>query len=179
MATINPYRAPNANVQDQQDEEFQEPRMLGVSGRLGRVRYIGYTFAITLLVIVVTGILTAVLMPVSEILGMIVMGLGYLFMLVVQFMLLIQRAHDFNTTGWLSLISFIPLAVFVFWFVPGTDGPNRWGPQVKPNSTKTILLALVLPILAVVGVGILAAVALPAYQDYVNRAQQMQEAQPH
>lgn len=173
MATINPYRAPNANVQDQQDEEFQEPKMFGASGRLGRVRYIGYSFAVSLIV----GFAMVLLMTVAGFLGPIaagaVMVIGYVVMVVTQWCLLIQRAHDFNVTGWLSLIALIPFAVFVFWFVPGTDGSNRWGPKVRPNTTKTIVLALIVPIIAVIG--ILAAIALPAYQDYVKRAQQVQQ----
>ena len=171
MAAVNPYQAPRAKVQDQQEEAFQEPKMFGVAGRLGRVRYIGYSFLLYILVGFLMGFFTAVLAPVSSTLAVVVMGLGYLAIFVTQFMLLIQRCHDFNMSGWLSLISLIPLAIFVFWFVPGTDGPNRWGPKVVPNTTKTIVLALIVPTIAIIG--IVAAIALPAYQDYVKRSQQV------
>jgi type IV pilus assembly protein PilA len=91
-------------------------------------------------------------------------------MYTVLVLLSIQRAHDMNSTGWLSLIIFVPLAAFVFWFVPGSRGENDYGKPPPPNSTGAILLAcLPLPMFFVVG--ILAAVSIPAYQDYSIRAQ--------
>ncbi|HKO88980.1 MAG TPA: DUF805 domain-containing protein [Burkholderiales bacterium] len=175
MAAVNPYQAPRAKVDDQNtDEEFQDPKMFAVSGRLGRLRYIGYSFALYILIAGLMGVLMAVLVPVSTGLSMVVMVIGWVAIIVTQFMLAIQRCHDFNMSGWLSLISLIPFAVLVFWFVPGTDGPNQWGPKVRPNTKKTIWLALAVPI-CIFLIGILAAIALPAYQDYVKRAQQVQQ----
>lgn len=81
----------------------------------------------------------------------------------------IQRAHDLNTSGWLSLILLIPLAGFVFFIVPGSRGENRYGPRPPPSSNGVILLACTLPLLIVAGV--LGAIAIPAYQDYVTRVQ--------
>ncbi len=63
----------------------------------------------------------------------------------------------------------------IFWFIPGTDGPNNYGAKTPPNGTGVIIAALIIPIVFVVGV--VAAVALPAYQQYVQRAQQMQQQQ--
>jgi cytosine/uracil/thiamine/allantoin permease len=73
-----------------------------------------------------------------------------------------------NVTGWLCLISLIPLAALVFWFVPGTRGANNYGPPPPPNTMGAVVVACILPIIMVVG--ILAAVAIPAYQDYTQRA---------
>ena len=53
-------------------------------------------------------------------------------------------------------------------FVPGTDGENRFGPKTPPNGAGAVALALILP--AVFVVGIVAAIALPAYQQYLQRA---------
>jgi type IV pilus assembly protein PilA len=75
-----------------------------------------------------------------------------------------------NTTGWLSVIIFIPLAALVFWLVPGTRGENDYGKPPPPNTVGVILLACIVPVLFFVG-GILAAIAIPAYQDYTIRAQ--------
>jgi type IV pilus assembly protein PilA len=74
-----------------------------------------------------------------------------------------------NTTGWLALLVFVPLGVFVFCFWPGTRGENNYGLQPPPNTIGVILLACILPFLFVGG--ILAAIAIPAYQDYSVRAQ--------
>ncbi|MEQ1880244.1 MAG: DUF805 domain-containing protein [Burkholderiales bacterium] len=164
----NPYSTPKATVSGAQTE-FGEIKILSARGRLGRVRYIGYSIGLTLLVAMLVGGLGGGLATaVGPGVAMAVAGIGYIFMFVVMFLLTIQRAHDFNTTGWLSLLSLIPLVNFIFWFVPGTEGENRFGKQTPPNSVGAMLLASILPLIFVVG--IVAAIALPAYQDYVKRA---------
>ena len=96
-------------------------------------------------------------------------------MLVVGVMLTIQRCHDFDVSGWLSLLLIVPVAPLLFWIIPGTKGANRFGGPTPPNSTGVVVLALILPILFFVG--IIAAIALPAYQSYVERARMAQELQ--
>jgi type IV pilus assembly protein PilA len=95
--------------------------------------------------------------------------LGYVAIIVIQFLLTIQRAHDMNVSGWLSLIILIPLAVLVFWLVPGTRGENDYGKPPPPKTAGVIVLACLAPLLSIGG--ILAAIAVPAYQDYTIRAQ--------
>jgi len=168
MATAaNPYRAPAAAVADA-SEQYQEVRVFAVSGRIGRARYIAYTFGLSLLIMFIAGLGVAFLGGV----GGILMMAGYVVMFVLMFMLTIQRAHDFNTSGWLSLLVLVPLANFIFWFIPGTDGDNRFGAQTPPNSVLVLIAAWLVPVFFVVG--ILAAIALPAYQDYTKRAQERQ-----
>jgi uncharacterized membrane protein YhaH (DUF805 family) len=104
------------------------------------------------------------------------MGIGYLFTFIVIFMLTIQRAHDFNTTGWLSLVVLIPLVNLLFWFIPGTHGENRFGGETPPNSVLVLIAAWLVPVLFIGGV--LAAVAIPAYQDYAKRAQSFKKNSP-
>jgi hypothetical protein len=96
-------------------------------------------------------------------------------MLIVGVMLTIQRCHDFDVSGWLSLLLIVPVAPLLFWIIPGTKGANRFGAPTPPNSTGVVVLALILPILFFVG--IIAAIALPAYQSYVERARMAQELQ--
>ena len=52
-------------------------------------------------------------------------------------------------------------------FAPGKKEHNNYGPHPVKNPIGIVILALIMPI---VMIGILAAVALPAYQDYVERA---------
>jgi uncharacterized membrane protein YhaH (DUF805 family) len=168
MATAaNPYRAPAAAVADA-SEQYQEVRVFAVSGRIGRARYIAYTLGLSLLFGAVIGVVATMLGAVGGILAII----GYIGLLVLMFMLTIQRAHDFNTSGWLSLLVLVPLANFIFWFIPGTDGDNRFGAQTPPNSVLVLIGAWIIPVLFIGG--ILAAIALPAYQDYSKRAQERQ-----
>jgi Tfp pilus assembly major pilin PilA/uncharacterized membrane protein YhaH (DUF805 family) len=167
----NPYAAPQTNLAGSGSdvEEYGEIKILSASGRLGRVRYIGYSAGMSVLVMLVTGILAGLGALVDQSLVLIVVGLGYVAMLVVQFLLTIQRSHDMNVTGWLSLIWLIPLGVLVFWSVPGTQGENTYGKPPPPNTAGVIVLACILPLVGIVGV--LAAIAIPAYQDYTIRAQ--------
>jgi uncharacterized membrane protein YhaH (DUF805 family)/Tfp pilus assembly major pilin PilA len=171
MQAHNPYAAPQANVArgDGGPEDFGEVKILSASGRLGRVRYIGYSAGMSVLIMLVAGILAGVGALVDPSVTLIVVGLGYVAMIVVQFLLTIQRSHDMNVTGWLSLIALIPLGVLVFWLVPGTQGENTYGKPPPPNTAGVIALACILPFVGVVGV--LAAIAIPAYQDYTIRAQ--------
>jgi uncharacterized membrane protein YhaH (DUF805 family) len=161
---VNPYAKPNAAVAEAA-EEFQEVRVFATSGRIGRVRYIAYGMGIYLLFGILGGLLSLAI-------GNAGMVIAWIAIVVVGFMLTIQRCHDFNTTGWLSILVLIPLVNLIFWFIPGTDGQNDYGAKTPPNGVGVIVAALIVPIIAVIGV--IAAIALPAYQDYVKRAQQQQ-----
>ncbi len=171
---INPYAAPHAEVRDH-GETTAEPRILTASGRVNRLRYLAYTMGMSILVLVLAGVLSVFAAMISPVLSAVVIGVAYLGLFVVQIMLTIQRCHDFNTTGWLSLLIFVPLGIFIFWLVPGTAGENRYAPPNPPNTAIHYLGALVLPLVAVIG--ILAAIAIPAYSDYAKRAKAAQAQQ--
>ncbi len=166
MANVNPYQAPGAAVADAGDQ-VQEVKVFSVSGRIGRVRYLAYGVGFYILFGFLIG-LSALLGAA----GVVVMVLGWIALVVIAFMLTIQRCHDFNASGWLSLLWLIPLVNLMFLFIPGTDGPNRFGGPTPPNTTGVLILAWLFPALFVIG--IVAAVALPAYQDYSKRAQERQ-----
>jgi Tfp pilus assembly major pilin PilA/uncharacterized membrane protein YhaH (DUF805 family) len=171
MQNRNPYAAPQTNVTggDGGPADYGEVKIFSASGRLGRVRYIGYSAGMSVLVMLVAGILAGLGALVDPSVTLIVVGLGYVAMIVVQFLLTIQRSHDMNVTGWLSLVWLVPLGVLVFWLVPGTQGENDYGKPPPPNTAGVIVLACILPFVGVLG--ILAAIAIPAYQDYTIRAQ--------
>ena len=82
----------------------------------------------------------------------------------------IDPLFHFNTSGWLSLLMMVPLVNLIFWFIPGSDGPNRYGPPTPPNGAAVIVGAIAVPVVLIGFVGILAAVAIPAYGDYTHRA---------
>ena len=168
MQNRNPYAAPRTNVTRRDStEDYGEIRIWTSEGRIGRVRYIGYTFGLTMLIAMLIGVAAAVLGAASPALAFGVGAVGYIAIIVVQILLTIQRSHDMNVTGWLCLISLIPLAALVFWFVPGTRGENNYGKQPPPNSAGAVVLACIVPVIMIVG--ILAAIAIPAYQDYTQR----------
>jgi len=168
----NPYTTPTANVTDPV-EEYGEIKVFSASGRLGRVRYIGYSIGLTMLFSIIAAILAASLGTFAgKGVAASIMVACYVAIFVISIMLTIQRAHDFNSSGWLALLVFIPFVNLIFWFIPGTDGENRFGRKTPPNGIGVILLACIVPLIAVIG--ILAAIAIPAYQDYVQRAKAAQ-----
>ncbi len=173
MATVNPYRAPSADVSDQ-GEEYGEIRVFSTQGRLGRVRYIGYTVGMSIVIALIGVVLGAIvgglgLVQLAGPLGM----LAGAAVLVVQLILTIQRCHDFNVTGWLSILVLIPVVGLLFWIIPGTQGENRYGLPPPPNTGGAVALALILPLVFVVG--IMAAISIPAYKQYTERARAAQQ----
>src|SRR5688572_9112637 len=128
MQNRNPYAAPQTNVTrgDGNVEDYGEVKIFSARGRIGRVRYIGYTIGVTILLGLVMGIAAGLAGLVDQNATLLVVIIGYVAIIVVQVLLKIQRSHDMNVTGWLSLIMLIPFAALVFWFVPGTRGENDY-----------------------------------------------------
>ena len=61
----------------------------------------------------------------------IVMVVAYVVLVLAGLALSVRRLHDSDKSGWWLLISFVPfgsLVLLVFYILPGTPGPNRWGP---------------------------------------------------
>ncbi|MEP1897044.1 MAG: DUF805 domain-containing protein [Alloalcanivorax venustensis] len=182
-----PYEAPSSALGAGSDSRYQ-PRLFQVKGRLGRMRYFVYAMTITLIVYAVFAAVTAfaavagqsatepggVMFPVL----MIVLAVGGLFTAVMSIIYGVRRLNDLNMSGWLILLMLVPLANFVMalvlLFVPGSKADNKYGPAPTANGGG-VIAALVIMLLVMVGwFGILGAVTIPAYQDYVERAQMHQ-----
>ncbi|MDA8094506.1 MAG: DUF805 domain-containing protein [Betaproteobacteria bacterium] len=176
MSTANPYQAPRANVE--RDEEYSEVKFFSTKGRLGRVRYIAYSLGVWVLTSIIGGLIggAAALAHlavggVADVRGVAaIIGGGF------AVPLAIRRAHDFDAGSWWSLLAFVPLVNLMFLFKPGTDGENRFGKKTPPNSGGVIAAALVMPLLFIVGIA--AAIAIPAYQSYAQRAHAAQLSHP-
>jgi uncharacterized membrane protein YhaH (DUF805 family) len=70
------------------------------------------------------------------------MGIFSLFFLAMFIPILavgIRRLHDTDRSGWWLLISLIPglggLVLLIFYLLPGTNGPNKFGPDPKGSTT--------------------------------------------
>lgn len=182
-----PYAAPASTPYAGSESRYQ-PRLFQVKGRLGRVRYFVYAMTITLIVYIAIAAVTALAavagQSASEPGGvmfsvmMVILALGGLFAAVMSIIYGVRRLNDMNMSGWLILLMFVPLANFVMalvmLFVPGSKGENKYGAAPAANGGG-LIAALAIMLLVMVGwFGILGAVALPAYQDYVQRAQMHQ-----
>jgi len=179
----NPYNAPQSAISTA--EEFGEARVITVSGRIGRLRYLAYTMGLMFLVMVMGGFvigLTVAISPPDEAgagaLTIMMAGVIYFLMFAASLILAIRRLNDFDTSGWFSLLFFVPIVNVILslmlWFMPGTKGANRFGPQPPANSSGVIALSLILPLSFVVLMGIMAAIAIPQYDEYRQRAAEAQ-----
>ncbi len=169
----NQYAAPAARLEREEDEIYGEVRPFSPRGRLGRIRYLFYSILLLLGFVLIGGLLVAATSKAGAEVPMELLMVGYVALIVFQFILTIQRCHDFNATGWLSLLTLVPFINWVFGllllFMPGTDGPNRYGPPPPPNRGSMMVVAVGVVVTVLVA-GILAAIAIPAYNEYVNRA---------
>jgi uncharacterized membrane protein YhaH (DUF805 family) len=173
--STNPYQTPEGQLTTD-DLAYGDVKFFSPSSRINRLRYWAHSMLFTFAMIgvfIVIGLLAAF---VSETLAIGLGVIAYIAMLVFSFILIIQRLHDLNKTGWMSLLAIIPLAniylMVLLLFFKGTEGRNNYGLQTPPNKTWHWILAFSFPVLMVV-IGILAAIALPAYQGYVERAQSL------
>jgi uncharacterized membrane protein YhaH (DUF805 family) len=176
-----PYATPTSNVAEVLPE-FAELQLFGVTGRLGRLRYLAWSLAVTASALIAAGLAfgvsaalgmsggTSLLTIIGGLLGSVVI----VAMMVFGIQIGVKRLHDIGWSGWLLLLNLVPVVGSVFSIillvVPGGAGANRFGPPPPPNSLGVKVLAslwLLVPIL-------LAAIAIPAYQDYVERARDAQ-----
>lgn len=153
----SPYATPQAQVGDALPE-FGELRPFGVTGRIGRMRYIAWSLVLIIAALPAMG-LTALLMSEFPVIGGILFALEIIALAVVSVQIGVQRLHDIGWSGWLYLLNFVPFVGSVFpllmMVVPGTQGPNRYGQIQPPNSTSVLVMAWIS-----IGTGILAVLAI-------------------
>ena len=159
---------------------------LSASGRFGRLSYLGWNMLLGISFLLL-GIIAAIFVPLfthsnasSDFLVYIFGGLFviiYIAAIYYSFIFSIRRLHDRNQTGWLSLLMILPL-INLFFFIylscaKGDVHSNNYGaPRITKGWEK--VLGWIYIILVPISILILAATAVPAYQDYVQRSQQMQ-----
>ena len=99
----------------------------------------------------------------------------YIIGFIAMFIFAKRRLNDLNQTGWLGILLIIPVVNFLialyFTFFPVFKSSNRFGAKPSENTVLIWIGGLALPIIAIVGV--IAAIALPAYADFANQAVQL------
>ncbi|AJQ92356.1 DUF805 domain-containing protein [Gynuella sunshinyii] len=181
MSTQNPYQAPTGELTEE-NELYGKIRLFSPATRIGRIRYQAYIWVASLIFYLVAALFSVVAPMVLNAGGISISQLLllatplYLAMIYYSIVLMIQRLHDLNRSGWFSLLILVPLvnAIFMLWivFAPGTPATNDYGHRPPPNKIWHWLCAFITPLLLI---GIIAAIAMPAYNQYVERAQSMQQ----
>ncbi|MDR3481589.1 MAG: DUF805 domain-containing protein [Burkholderiaceae bacterium] len=178
----NPYSAPGAELSEPGlNDETYDPQVFALKGRIGRLRYIGYSWGLMFLCMMVCGTIFAVLMPTlmrgdggkpGSGIVLATALLVYSPVIAVSLIMAIRRLNDLDNSGWLSLLTLVPLINFFFGlyllFAPGTTGRNKYGPMPSKNPSW-IWIVLIIPVFIAI-IGILAAIAIPSYRQYVNKA---------
>lgn len=185
----NPYATPDAVLSEPvANSATYEPKIFSIHGRIGRLRYLAYTFSATFILTFVLGILAAVLLPVlvgehgGRSVGdlIVVAVLFYIPSILVLSIMMKRRLNDLNRAGWWGLLMLVPFvnAIFSLYLIfgAGTKGPNSYGLPPAKNSILVVIGAVFVPVV----IGILTAIAISAYQQYVQRAKaaQMQQQEP-
>jgi uncharacterized membrane protein YhaH (DUF805 family) len=160
---------------------------LSPSGRFGRLSYLGWNMLMSFSILIIIGIIAAfspglladpTTMTGSSMLATVLIGVAYIVLLYFSFVFTIRRLHDRNHIGWLSLLILVPGINLVFMlyliFAKGDDRSNQYGPRRNTKGWEKVLAWIYILIFPL---AFLAAIALPAYQDYVTRAQQAQMKQ--
>ncbi len=166
--------------------------VFNANGRFGRLSFFAWLFIITIIFYVIFGITAAIFTPsepmqsTAGLLGgfpataIIIFVILYIALLYLNIIFTIRRLHDMNKTGWLSLLLIIPLINLFFMLYlsigKGTLGANNYGlPRITQGWEKVLgwIYIILVPITLL---GIMAAIAIPAYQSYVERAKTAQES---
>lgn len=172
--TLNQYAPPTAEVADVQASTTGELKFFSSQGRIGRLRYLAYSTGASVIHSILTTVLTLALGGSTGPAAIAVTIVAFIALLWFSIITGIKRCHDIGISGWWSLTVIIPVIALIWIFVPGHKGENRFGPPPPPNTWGVRMLGLILPV--VFFVGILAAIAIPAYQSYTLKARAAQAA---
>lgn len=168
------YQAPRAMVMDQESDEAEfTPPCFGLSmeGRIGRLRYIAYGWAVVLAVMIV-GILAAIAIPAGfkiAFLPLVAVGIVAVWL---GLRTTVLRLHDVNLSGkWIlffvllgaisgairspaimgisTVLMWLGTLALVVW--PGRAEANDYGPPSGPNTTLIKVGAILLIVVQVIG----------------------------
>lgn len=161
---------------------------LNVGGRFGRRSYLAWNmllgFCLMIGVILIMALLPgarALFSPDSNMSLPAIVALILIYGAVVYFSIifLIRRLHDRNHSGWLALLVLVPVINVLFGlyilFAPGNQDNNQFG---QPRTTRGWESVLAILYILVIVLSVVAALAVPSYQDYVTRAQSSILQQP-
>jgi len=167
MSESNPYQAPSAQVADM-NQEYSDLWVYTREGRLGRLRYLAYSFGLSLFIEAIVAVIAVIASVIPGEIGnaitLIILIVAYIMLVVTGFFIGVKRLHDVNKSAWFLLLFLIPLVNIFFGlymlFARGTDGPNNYGPPPPPNSRAVIITAYLL--IGIMVLGVAAAILLPA-----------------
>ena len=141
-ATASPYASPTAMI-EQSIDDVGELNIWGIEGRLGRMRYIAWSMVFMLAMAPAT-LICILALKASALLGGLLIAVTAVVAIIIGIQISVKRLHDIGWTGWLLLISLIPVVGSIFqiliFVLPGSQGSNRYGAPAPANSTAVKVL---------------------------------------
>ena len=144
--------------------QYVEDSALSAAGRFGRLSFLAWNCLLSLGLAVLIAIIAVVAPNLLLELGSGSMGIGMILLVIIyivafyfSFIFTIRRLHDRNHTGWLSLLSLVPLVNIIMGlylvFAPGDDRQNSYGAVRETASWEKVLawIFIVLMILGIIG----------------------------
>ncbi|MHC2146941.1 DUF805 domain-containing protein [Pseudomonas sp. 210_17 TE3656] len=137
-----------------------KPQFMSTKGRIGRVRLLAWSFALAVATISGLVVLAWVASAVSsDLVGFLVIA-GLLIARILSMLLIVQRLHDLNWSGWFCWLALMPWVgdffILVLVLLPGNQASNRFGPVPAPDSSVERGLACLWPVLILGFIGIAA-----------------------
>lgn len=158
------------------EDASAEMKLWSWKGRLGRLRFLAYS-TVSQLVVAALAFIVGLVAGMADMPGWLnAAWLLFLPYLVFIAFVTIRRSHDMGWSGWMSLLAIIPLVGLIWVFKAGNPGANAYGAPPPPNTTGVKIGAFAL--VGMVLVGIVAAITLPAYQQYVQRGSEAAQKAP-
>lgn len=150
MNDINPYSTPKKYFLDVDMQTYGTVKFFAFTGRLDRIRYIVY-FNVMPLIFMLSLFIFSLIGLLSSVLFTLIIVSSFLFFFIFLLSLIIRRVHDFNYSGWLALLVFVPFINIIFslilLMIPGTPGANRFDNPPPPTSITMKILAFILILL--------------------------------
>lgn len=146
------YNIMNMQFKNHTLQRYSEVDLFSTDGRIGRKRYFLYSVILPFIIFWSFASIAGVLVHMGSAAtsaSYTILGLAMLAMFFMLVRLTIQRCHDFNQSGWLSVLAVIPFTNIVFALIPGTNGLNQYGEVPEPaNKATNVLFYLLLIVLA-------------------------------
>ncbi len=141
-APASPYASPTAII-EQSIDDVGELNIWGVEGRLGRMRYIAWSM-VFMLAMAPAMLICILALKASALLGSLLITVTAVVAMIIGIQISVKRLHDIGWSGWLLLISLIPVVGSIFqiliFVLPGSQGSNRYGAPAPANSTAVKVL---------------------------------------
>ncbi|OPK06734.1 MULTISPECIES: DUF805 domain-containing protein [unclassified Pseudomonas] len=183
----SPYAPPRAAVGEALPA-FATLKAFSFDGRIGRLRYLAWTMVLMLVTFGISAMLVffgLTLISTDSSAGLILGGL-LAFTLIVVFGFIsiqfsVQRLHDIGWSGWLWLLTLVPIVgsffPFVMMLMPGNHTANRYGAPPPPNSPAVkILSALWLVFTAILLIGGLSGGLTAIHSEYESATERLYES---